>query len=180
MEFQTMLLISGYGNVLQGSDLGVSIIDSPDPIATGNELSYEIFVKNFGIQDATNVVLTDLIPGNVDFLNASSAKGGSCNLSGDEIICNIGDLANGETDTITIVVRPTAEGIISNTATVAATEDDLVTENNSASAETTVLWNIPDIIGSGHRPSMATDANGKVHVSYVSDIWMRAKEKPTF
>ena len=152
-----------------GADLGISILDTPDPIATGNELSYEIFVKNFGTQDATNVVLTNNIPGNVDFLRATSAKGESCNLSGDEIICNIGNLVNGETDTITIVVRTTSEGILTNTATVTATEDDPVSENNSTSAKTTVKWNISNIIDSGHRPSMATDANGKVHVSYISD-----------
>ena len=154
-----------------GSDLGITMLDSPDPIATGNELSYEIFVKNFGTQDATNVVVTDLIPEGVDFLRASSVRGGSCNLSGDEVICNIGDLANGEVDTIIIVVRPTTEGIITNTATVTATEDDEVTTNNSASAETTVLWNIPITLGSGYHPSMATDANGKVHISYVYKYW---------
>ena len=144
-----------------GSDLGVTILDSPDPIATGNELSYEIFVKNFGTQDATNVVVTDLIPEGVDFLRASSARGGSCNLSGDEVICNIGDLANGEVDTVTIVVRPTSEGILTNTATVTATEDDPVSENNSASAKTTVKWNISskstDPGSSDHRAGIPGD-----------------------
>ena len=152
-----------------GADLGITIVDKPDPIVSGNELNYEIFVKNFGTQDATNVVLTNNIPANVDFLRATSAKSGGCSLSGSEVSCNIGDLANGETDTVSIVVRTTTEGILTNTASVTATEDDPLTENNSALAKTTVSWNISTVIDFGCRPSIATDINGKVYVSYISD-----------
>ena len=59
-------------------------------------------------------------------------KGGTVN-------CNLGDLANGTSASITIVVTPTRPGTLANTATVSGNETDPNPLNNSATATTTVI-----------------------------------------
>jgi uncharacterized repeat protein (TIGR01451 family) len=48
---------------------------TPDPVPGGEELLYEITVSNLG-QSATNLVVTDLIPDNTQYVNGSSSDGG--------------------------------------------------------------------------------------------------------
>ena len=48
---------------------------TPDPVPAGDELLYKITVSNLG-QEATNLVITDMIPGNTQYVNGSSSDGG--------------------------------------------------------------------------------------------------------
>ncbi len=154
-----------------GADLGVIIVDSPDPIKNGNEIKYEIFVRNFGPQDATNVVLTTSISEKVEYLSESNSQNWNCSLIGNILTCTIGNLANDSSGTLTILVKTTEEGEITTSAAITATENDPAESNNSASAITTVKWELSKFIGSGGSPSIAMDANGKVHICYISDSW---------
>jgi uncharacterized repeat protein (TIGR01451 family) len=45
--------------------------DSPDPVRTGNLLTYTIYVNNTGTANATNVTVTELYDSNVTFVNAT-------------------------------------------------------------------------------------------------------------
>ena len=54
------------------------------------------------------------------------------------VVCSLGSIANGGNATVTILVKPTAKGTITNTATVSAQQADPNTSNNSATATTTV------------------------------------------
>jgi uncharacterized repeat protein (TIGR01451 family) len=48
---------------------------TPDPVPGGEEILYEITVTNLG-QEATNLVVTDMIPGNTQYVKGSSSDGG--------------------------------------------------------------------------------------------------------
>jgi uncharacterized repeat protein (TIGR01451 family) len=48
---------------------------TPDPVPAGDELLYKITVSNLG-QEATNLIVTDMIPGNTQYVNGSSSDGG--------------------------------------------------------------------------------------------------------
>src|SRR5262249_43520165 len=61
------------------------------------------------------------------------------------VTCNLGTIANGAHATVTIVVRPTAAGSPTNSATVAGAEQDPTPDNNSATATTTVTKASPSI-----------------------------------
>jgi hypothetical protein len=69
---------------------------------------------------------------------SASPSQGSCS-GGRVVSCQLGTLASGATATITVVVKPTATGTITNTAVVAGHETESDLSNNTASADTRVL-----------------------------------------
>src|ERR1700676_2416199 len=117
------------------ADLALTKTAAPNPVPVGANLTYTLTVKNNGPAAATSVTLTDTLPAGVTFVSAtpSSACTGTTTIT-----CNLGSLANAATVTVTIIVKPTAIGAITNTAHVTATETDPNTANNIASATTTV------------------------------------------
>ena len=130
-----------FGFVTSKADLALTKSDSPDPVKVGEELTYSIDVTNAGPQDAAGVLVTDSLPAGVDFVSASSSQGTCSGTS--TVSCNLGKLPNGAAATVTIVVRPTAEGVLTNTAEVSSPGDDPNLSNNSASAETLALIKFP-------------------------------------
>ena len=121
------------------ADLSVTKTDSPDPVHVGQNLTYTIRVKNGGAAKATGVTLTDPLPKNAGFGSVSTSQG-TCSLKPDKLLvsCSLGSLASGATATVTIVIKPTVKGTITNTAKASATQTDPNTANNSATAVTTV------------------------------------------
>ncbi len=122
------------------ADLSVTKTDSPDPVHIGQNLTYTITVRNSGPDAATGVTATDLLPKNAGF-GSSSTTQGTCSLKPEKamVSCSLGTLASGGTVTITINVKPTRKGQITNTVSVSsASPPDPNTANNTASATTTV------------------------------------------
>jgi uncharacterized repeat protein (TIGR01451 family) len=117
-------------------DLMLTMTDSPDPVQTGQNLTYTLTVQNTGTAPASNVVVTDTLPGGVTFGSATSSQGSCAGTT--TVTCNLGSLAGGATATVTIVVQPTANGTLTNTAQVSMTEADPTPANNTATATTTV------------------------------------------
>jgi len=125
------------------ANLRVTKSDSPDPVRVGQVLTYTIEVTNLGPQGATDVTVTDKLPAQVDFLSAS-ASSGTCDRNGRNVTCNIGVIPSGTAGnvtpgTVTIRVRPTRAGMITNVAQVESAENDPVTANNAAAENTRVV-----------------------------------------
>lgn len=119
------------------TDLSLIKASSPNPVAMGNDLTYTIEITNGGPANATGVTLTDILPTGVTFGSATPSQGG-CNESGGIVTCNMGNLANGVTATVTVVVVPTTAGAITNIATVTGTEVDPNSIDNTHIEVTTV------------------------------------------
>ena len=117
-------------------DLALSKTDSPDPVIVGNNLTYTINVSNNGPSNATGVIVTDTLPAGITFVSAIPSKG-SCSGT-TTVTCNLGTLNNAANASATIIVKPTAAGPLSNSASVSGTEVDPNTANNSATVSTTV------------------------------------------
>ena len=124
------------------ADLEIAKSDSPDPVFVGAVLTYAIQVTNLGLQEATGVTVTDELPGHATFVSAS-ASSGSCERKGKRVTCSLGNLAADPTKanavTVTIQVRPTKVGTITNTASVDSVENDPVAANDKATASTQVV-----------------------------------------
>jgi uncharacterized repeat protein (TIGR01451 family) len=122
------------------ADLAVTKSDSPDPVHVGQNLTYTVRVSNAGPQAATGVSLNDTVPKNAGFGSVTSSQG-TCSIKPAKrlVTCSLGSIAGGGTATVTIVVKPTAKGTITNVVDVTATSPpDPNTANNRATATTTV------------------------------------------
>lgn len=136
------------------ADVSVTKIDSADPIAAGRNLTYVIAALNLanGLSSAENVTITDTLPAGVTFISASPSSG-SCTTSpaagsttgpgNNSLICNLGTIANGAQQTVSVVVRPnlvTRGTTLTNDVTVTTTTTEIDTTNNDAT-ETTAVEN---------------------------------------
>lgn len=119
---------------LAASDLVLSVTDAPDPVAENNNLTYTIAVTNKGPDAVTDVIVTDVIPASSLFVSCTPSQGAYLQ-DGDIITCSLGSMASAAKATVTIVVKPSEPGSITNQVSVSG---DTVTDNNRASAVTTV------------------------------------------
>lgn len=117
------------------ADLAVTKSDTPDPVLARTPLTYTIVVNNYGSFDAPNVIVTDTLPQDV----MPIAYPYYCYTTEQNIICALGELASKADATVTIVVSVKSAGSIVNTVTVGSDIFDPNTENNTATASTTVV-----------------------------------------
>jgi len=99
------------------------MIDSSDPVTEGNVLAYNITVTNNGPGNANGVTVTDILPVNATFLLASSG----CTYSVATVTCSVGNLSNGASTSVQILLSPTHSAVgtaLSNSASVATVGDD--------------------------------------------------------
>ena len=118
-------------------DLQITGSDSPDPVIVGNQLTYSYVVTNHGPDPASNVQVQDVLPAGATFLNASVSQGTTA-LEGGVVSAEIGDLASGASATVTIVVSANQLGLLTNTATVEAAQNETAPENNTITLTTLV------------------------------------------
>jgi uncharacterized repeat protein (TIGR01451 family) len=125
------------------ADLKVTKSDAPDPVMVGDELTYTVTVTNDGLFTATGTTLTDDLSATAEFVSATPSVG-ACPTTpglgdlGGEVSCDLGDILNGDSVTVTITVTPRTSGTITNQAGVDGILDDPNPANNTDSAQTTV------------------------------------------
>ena len=120
--------------VVDGADIGVTQSDSPDPVKIGATLTYVITVTNNGPANAAGVVVTDALPANVALVSATPSQG-SCSGT-TTVVCSLGNLNNGASAFVTILVTPNAVGTLTNNVSAASSAPDANTANNSQSITT--------------------------------------------
>ncbi|MFY9569923.1 MAG: HYR domain-containing protein, partial [Blastocatellia bacterium] len=128
-------------NVTAQADLGVTNVDSPDPVMAGSNLTYTITVTNGGPQPATNVALSTSVPTGTAFVSASVSQGtftAPAPGSSGPVNWTVGTITLGSSATMTLIVNVTAGPTITNNATVSGSLADPNPANNSATAITTV------------------------------------------
>ncbi|HJZ80920.1 MAG TPA: PQQ-dependent sugar dehydrogenase, partial [Pyrinomonadaceae bacterium] len=126
------LIVSGPA----AANLSLTKTASPNPAVTLANLTYRIIVTNNGPSPATNVVVTDNLPGGINFVSATPTQG-TCSGSA-PLTCNVGGLSSGAAMIINVVVVPQTAGQLTNAASVTATESDPDTSDNSVSIQTKV------------------------------------------
>lgn len=108
---------------------------SKDGALAGSQIVYTLSVTNNGPDDATGVVVTDMLPAEVAY--SSDDCGG---MDVPPFTWNVGALANGATAVCNVVVDVVGGGdSVSNTATVSGNETDGTTANNGDTSDVTLL-----------------------------------------
>lgn len=138
--------------VIRQTDLSISKADDPDPVIAGSELTYTLDVTNSGPSDASGVAITDTLPPGARFISGA----GCTETASGTVECDVGDLAAGESTSVTLVVAAGCEavGVITNTAEVAGNETDPNLDNNTAAEDTEV----PADFGDAEDPPYPTTA----------------------
>ena len=107
------------------------LVDNATP-NVGDTVTFTVMASDLGPSDATGVAVTDALPSGLTFQSATPSVGSYNSGTG---LWTIGNLANGNSETLTIVAVVTQPGMITNTATVTASNQfDPNTSNNSAAA----------------------------------------------
>ncbi len=131
-------------------DLVLNKDDSIDPVAVGDDTVYTVRVTNSGPSIAELVEITDVLPVLGSGLSFQSvvASQGACgtvpavNSIGGTIVCQIGTIIAGGSETITVTMSGTAKGVFTNNASVTSAESllgfDVLPGNNSVAEDTTV------------------------------------------
>ncbi len=118
----------------QSSDLSLTkTVNNTSPIA-GSPVTFAVVVTNNGPQDNTGVQITDLLPSGYNYSSFTVSTGTYNPLTG---IWNVGNLANGESETLQITAIVNATGNYLNIAEVTAANipDPNSTPNNGVPTE---------------------------------------------
>lgn len=126
-----------------GADLSITIADSPDPVESGERITYTVRVTNAGPQAAESVTLLTATPLGTLFVSAVASQG-TCQAPAagatGVVNCSLGTIAANASVTVTIVVDvvATAGASIEIEGSVSSTTTDPTANNNTARATTTV------------------------------------------
>lgn len=118
------------------SDLRVSLSASPQPVSLDQQVSYTMNVANHGPFDTDGVRLRTTLPASFTIVSSTHPY----TLDGDELTFSLGALANGASQVVTVVAKPTQTGSFTSTVEVEGPSyrADNHTSSNQASAATTV------------------------------------------
>ena len=130
--------------ITQSADLLTTKVDiTPEPVAPGDQVLYEIRVTNLGPDDATDVVLHESLDPHMIYV--SDSHGCAASGSPTQLTCVLGNIANGASVTFQVTVdidptSPIASGLqdgdchnaedLCNTVTVSARTSDPSLANN--------------------------------------------------
>jgi uncharacterized repeat protein (TIGR01451 family) len=167
------------------SPLTVTKTANPNPVASGQQLTYTITTVNTGGSKVDNVVLTDQVngvgviqtPPALPQLILTSTKG-TCSQggpNGNVVTCNAGALASGEQWTVTIRGQVTASNgtTLNNTASVTGTRSaQNFTTNATVSVlvQNTGVGSLPDLSLNKTGPSSVPTSSPMTYTLTVNNI----------
>jgi uncharacterized repeat protein (TIGR01451 family) len=105
---------------------------APLTVTVGQTFTYTLTINNVGPATALSAILTDTLPAGVTFVSATAG----CVEAAGVVTCTLGDLTNGGTTVVEIVVTADAAGTLSNAAEIGAASPDPDPSDNTASAQT--------------------------------------------
>ena len=120
------------------ADLALTMNASPNSVGGGAPVAFVLTISNNGPNDATNVVVSDSLPNNATFNNATGA-GWNCSQNATTLVCTNALQTANSSSTITInMTAPSQSTTLTNSASVTANTADPNSANNAASATATV------------------------------------------
>ncbi|PSR53277.1 hypothetical protein AHMF7605_06900 [Adhaeribacter arboris] len=118
-------------NVTANADLAVTNTVSASPYVVGTDVTYTVTVTNNGPDATSAVSITDQLPAGLTFKSYTASTGTYNSTTG---IWTVGALANGASQTLTLVAAPNTTSTITTTASVSNSSiHDSQTSNNAAS-----------------------------------------------
>ena len=104
----------------------------------GSNVTYSVVLTNNGPLAATGVMVQDQLPAGSVLVSATSTKG-ACELRQNVLVCTVGTLAVVETASLTLVLRTSLPGYLTNSASVSADQADPRPADNASACVATVV-----------------------------------------
>jgi uncharacterized repeat protein (TIGR01451 family) len=124
-------------SLVQTIDAGLTGV-APAATTAGATAELRFSLTNSGTSSGGRIVVSDIVPSGLSIVTAASGSG-SCTTSGQLVTCTVEQLAPGSSTQIAILVRTSAPGSFTDTATAAVSPlADSNTANNVASTKLTV------------------------------------------
>ncbi len=120
------------------SDLQQTLSAAPDPVIAGQPITYTAVITNAGPDAATAVLWNDPLPAGTSFVSGSASQG-TVSLGAGVVVASLGNLPAGAGATVTVVLRPSVAGLLTNSTVVFGNEFDPNVTNNTATTITTVV-----------------------------------------
>jgi uncharacterized repeat protein (TIGR01451 family) len=119
-------------------DLSLEQVDTPDPAIAGTALDYVLTLFNAGPGDATQLVITETLPGSFALTGYAGETVSWCGASGDVVTCTLDSLPadHSAAVTLTLAVDPAARETYTSTGYVAGAELDHLQHNNLVTEST--------------------------------------------
>jgi len=141
------LSIATVNPVNSAADVAVTLAGPAGLLFVGQNFNYTLNVTNNGPATATDVMLAETLPFNLNYVSSSQA------LYSDQsgvLTFNLGSLAAGSNVTLTVTVNAPRPGVFNTTASVTADQADLNLANNTASLATTIISPSPANLKATH------------------------------
>jgi uncharacterized repeat protein (TIGR01451 family) len=119
------------------ADLGVRVVDSPEPGVAGQIVTYSIIVSNAGPDSATSASVSFFLDG-ADVVISASQTQGALTEYGNYFVGDLGLIPPHSSAVLTIVAIPTIAGLSYNNASASRSEYDPNFANDSVYETTTV------------------------------------------
>jgi len=111
---------------------------TPNPVGTGETITWTIQVINHGPNAATDVEVTDDLPAGVTNPVASADAPWSCSVTGTHVSCLAASLPVGSTSIVIQATAPLVAGTITNTCVSTAPESATPTDDSNCTVDTVV------------------------------------------
>ena len=162
-------------SVAPAADLSISLVSLPGSVVVSNNLAYLTAVTNFGPNVATNVVVVQVLPANINFVSATSSQGTNTR-SGNSLVWNLGSLSVGGWATNKVVINSTNIGTLTTSATVSAGLADPNLSNNTATNVTSVARPFISIVAAGATLiAESGPTNGAVDIGETVTVSLRLR-----
>ena len=126
--------------VMLMSDLNIALQDVSTSVSSGDRITFDYLITNQGPSDATGILLSESLLAGLQLV-PSAADPSSCTVSSGELTCQIGNLASGESRSmsLTLAIDPSVTGDLVNIAEVAGAQADFETEDNTVSSTISIM-----------------------------------------